>query len=180
MDISKLKWFYNKAPRFSPGDEVWIASNPVYWTSIRTIPVSLVNVDDENYLAWFGYYETDKVTTSMLPSVNPFEINDMYVFSTAKEAVTASKWTPIKFSDDEWLRLIGDRDIEDSIEEAELSPCCAEISDIRDMLFNVKRRKGVMEIDREMLINSIKNHGDFKVSQDSLLANLLKQLNFDD
>ena len=183
--LKNLKWAFEK-PVYKAGDEVWVISaiigqSKVNKTAVRKVPVNIC-YDDE--LRWDGWYDISLLTFpgDYLP---PSWIYHWYVFNNEKDAKKAAKWYSVDFTDEEWLKCIGDRkiphDLPGSIENCELVIGCVNdgTSDIRDLLIGCKENKGLMEIDRQRLENYINNCYNRPESLDnpkSLMSSLLKQL----
>lgn len=73
------------------------------------------------------------------------------------QAYVNERFVEVKnITEEEWLSAIGDRDSEDmySLDDSDLGVCCADISEIRDILLNCKKNHGLtrLEIDRLQLL----------------------------
>jgi hypothetical protein len=87
--------------------------------------------------------------------------DEMEIYPSKEEAERLTRKVAVEFSDEDWRDAIGlapgdDRASYD--EEAELGPCCANISEIRDMLFECAENKGLIVRDVERLQAMLDGH----------------------
>lgn len=83
------------------------------------------------------------------------------IYPSKDEAERLTRKVSVQFSDEEWREAIGlapgdDRSNYD--EEADLGPCCAHISAIRDLLFDCAENKGLIVRDVERLQALLDGH----------------------
>lgn len=82
------------------------------------------------------------------------------VFSDKKEAEEKAKFFKIDFNETVWLKAIGKRDEsednEDPIDESELGICCANISNVRDLLYKAYEFDGLVQFDIDQIIIDLK------------------------
>jgi hypothetical protein len=84
----------------------------------------------------------------------PYEI-----YSTEDEAKKLSSWFEVKgIRKRDWKTAIGDRKDDESLEEAELSRCCANISEARDLLLLCQKNSGLIQRDVNQLHYLLKGH----------------------
>jgi hypothetical protein len=83
------------------------------------------------------------------------------MYETKEAAEKDAKFTKVNFSEDDWFAAIGLKEGMDRLEydeECELPPCCANISDIRNALEEVRSNKGLIERHRCELQDLLNQH----------------------
>ena len=157
MKLLKLK--SEKEMRFKIGDRVWIIKekHPVE-ANIMSISFQLIKngKGEEPFLICIGYhlnqYNSDRYPLSA--EFYPYE-----VYPTQKLPNELAQWHPeTLLTTTEWKQAVGDRDDEASLEECELSPCCATISHIRDLLLKCENDSGLIERDVRRLRELLDSH----------------------
>ncbi len=87
---------------------------------------------------------------------------DFYV--DKDKATKASRFLAVIVDDETWKLAIGDQEVTDEnspyfTENSGLPPCCANISEVRDILLYCKRTSGLIVHDRDDLSGLIREHG---------------------
>lgn len=76
-----------------------------------------------------------------------------------KKTDELNEWHPVKgLTDEDWKKAIGNRDDFESLENCELSCCCAVISEIRDILLECQKNSGLIERDVRTLCQYLGEH----------------------
>ena len=88
------------------------------------------------------------------------------VFRTKEKAEEKAKFFPVCFGEEVWLKALGKRgelktidgepqwveEKEYDIENSELPSCCASISSVRDILYMAQEKKGLIQLDIDVII----------------------------
>ena len=184
-------------PKFELGKKVYVVLGPcrdsqgeitAYRTwalkdrddNIIVIP-NAVKLSIFTFADYFGDIEEDAV---------PFK----YLTDDEEQVKRWSKVHPVKCSDEDWFKAIGQRptfdemiesakeetyDSEDSLEESELGSCCADIAEIRTILIKCKEKKSLIGWEVEHL-QKVLNSCSHEMPEDApILKNILGQLNLD-
>ena len=79
----------------------------------------------------------------------------------SKQDETALKWLPVILTDRQWGQAIGDGDGHShwTYRGSELSVCCGQVADMRNLLIRCRGAKGLHLIDRDQLQLLIDAHG---------------------
>jgi hypothetical protein len=98
-----------------------------------------------------------------------------------KKAQEASKFLEAKLDEEAWRIAVGDRAVKDekspyNLKNCNLPPCCANISEARDILLYCKRNGGLIMHDRDKLKTLLFEGHDFKYNAQSPIAQIFKQL----
>ena len=80
-----------------------------------------------------------------------------------------------------WRIAVGDRDVQDenspySLENCNLSPCCADISEARDILLLCKKEGGLIVHDRDEMARYLFESHDFQYDAQSPIGKVFEQL----
>lgn len=135
-----------REPQFQVRDKVWIIAgrNPQE-DRVSAILLELCDAggDKQPVLICTGY----RLGTANLDSSDfSFRLNEVY--ATEELAGELAQWHPVSdLSEADWKQAIGDREDDASLEECELSRCCAVISAIRDLLLKCQEDGGLVERD---------------------------------
>jgi hypothetical protein len=102
------------------------------------------------------------------------------VYKTEAEAQELAVWHPVvRVSKKTWLKAVGTRERQRSIDESELFPCCTNISHVRDILLKCQRQKGLIERDVCELCELLgQYHPEMISTGNKNLWRILKQLGF--
>jgi hypothetical protein len=143
------------APRFGVNDTVWIiAAGKACKDEVNAINFEYAqNQARELVLFCTGYRLSHINGATNNGYYRPFEI-----YSSEAEAHELATWHAVTMTQKEWVRAIGSRQNEKSIDRCELAPCCANVSAIRDMLLRCQRDGGLMERDRQKLGHLLDEH----------------------
>jgi hypothetical protein len=102
---------------------------------------------------------------------------------TREEAEKSSRFLEVKLTEEEWRLAVGDRTIQDinspyNVENCKLPSCCANISEVRDILLYCKHKGGLIVHEKTPIPEYMKGHS-LDIKDDSILAKLFKQLEID-
>ena len=159
--------------KFQVRDKVWvIAGKDVQEDHVSAILFELC--DDGNKQSTFictGY----RLGFANLDSIDLlFSPNEIY--ESEELAKELAQWHPVSdFSEADWKQAIGDRRDDQSLDESELSRCCALISNIRDLLLKCQEDGGLIERDVRILRKLLKEH-EYPLPNGHRPANLDKVL----
>lgn len=143
-------------PKFNVGDRVWIIKEKkAVENFVTAILFELVSASPGR--------EPVLICTRYRLGMRNFEAKD-YQFGldevyTEEEVKELVKWHPVKgLAKEEWKKAIGGRDDAESLENCELSRCCAVISDTRDLLLKCQEEGGLIERDVRTLCQYLGEH----------------------
>lgn len=163
-----MEWLNGIRPDYRAGQEVWVVyvlapeSPRKVKSVVRTVPASYFNDGAREWLSWDGWY--DLSTFTWPENHPPTWAFKWYVFDNQRDATAAAKWWPCKFSDEEWLQAIGDRDIRDDRTGNIHEPGRCDLpigtvndgtSRIRSELSRCRKVGGMMNVDRLRLADMI-------------------------
>lgn len=101
------------------------------------------------------------------------------MYATEAQAMELAQWHPVSnLSEAEWEQAIGNREDDDSLEECDLSCCCATISAIRDLLLKCQENYGLIEREVRTLRQLLGEHeypmpnGERPVNLDKIIGQL--------
>ena len=160
-------------PQFSLGQKIWYINcrKEVDEDQIRAIDFKLVRHEGKDQLFCVGY---DLQTVNIDAPGLPFMPYDLY--ETKELADQLAVWHPItNMTDEQWEAAIGDRE-KGTAEDSELGICCADISEIRDLLITCRQDGGLMERDVQIISSLINNHDHDVVTTSEKCPNLQKIL----
>ena len=108
-------------------------------------------------------------------------IRERDFYDDQKKAQEASKFLEVTLDEEAWRIAVGDRKVKDekspyNLENCNLPPCCANISEARDILLYCKRNGGLIVHDREELRRNIFHGHDLRYDAQSPIAQIFKQL----
>ena len=142
MNLPKLE----REPQFQVRDKVWIiAGKDVQEDHVSSILFELRDVGNDKppVLICTGYRLGIANLDSSDWSFRPGE-----VYATEAQATELAQWHSVgDLPEADWKQAIGDREDDESLEECELSRCCAVISSIRDILLKCQEDGGLVERD---------------------------------
>lgn len=110
-------------------------------------------------------------------AVIPLELWEKDFYANLKKAETAAKFLAVKADEKTWKLAIGDRDDEDekspyNTGNCDLKPCCANISEARDILIYCRKNSGLLVHDRNELKRMFEGHGYGGNSLSKILSQL--------
>lgn len=137
-------------PKFKIGEKVWCINvgRRVESTEVLSIRFELFNEQGKELLVCRGY----NLRMLNLNTEDEHRNLDCWpakeVYATEHEAKVLAKLHAVEdVSEEDWTKAIGNPDDEESFEKSELTPCCAEISNLRDLLMKCRKNKGLIERD---------------------------------
>ena len=147
-------------PNFKVGDCVWtIQGKRVNAAKIVSIIFELcgAGADKPPVLIYTNYrldtynFDNDKFDTLFPP---------YRVYATKAEVEKLAKWHAVNnISEKEWKKALGNRDDESSLDTCEFQRCCANIADIRSLLYKCQKNGGLIERDVQNIRDGLKGHG---------------------
>lgn len=174
-----MEWYV--VPKFNVGQKVFVyIFSEVIEVNIR----SIVCETDQKFLYLKGY------TLDILDEKSFFRENELY--ADKEKIIDDYTWYNINLKNNEWMQLIGERDIGDTldklldeepipIEECELQVCCGGISADRDILRECCENDGFYKKDFTILVETLINSGHIDVINDSerfpIFAKIVSQCN---
>lgn len=175
---------------FSVGQKVWFVKNNgrEYNSGIIASILFIYNGDRSGGLRCERYYieDFDKEETFEagglkipVPFIEVF-VDNVYELEEMVKILT--EFHPVVgISEEEWLKAIGNYDDEGSIDKCDLPPCCASISQVRDILMDCKKEGGLVESRVRFLEYVLENsHGDYLEREvrntKSFIGNIYRQL----
>lgn len=148
----------NDAPQHNIGDSVWVISRrQPTMCNVLSIKLELCSSGKANdpVLLCMGYRLNTLNVDSKDWSFRPHE-----VYASKELAEKLAQWHPVSdLSEEEWKMAIGVRDDDESLEECELSRCCATISSARNILLKCQKDGGLIERDVQSLCALLSGHG---------------------
>lgn len=104
-------------------------------------------------------------------------------YSDKNKAQQASEFLEVNVEEEAWKLAIGDRSIEDEnspylLGNCNLSLCCANLSEARDILLYCKNNKGLVVHDRDELAGLLNGHGR-EYDRQSPIVGIFEQLKID-
>lgn len=165
---------------FKVGDKVYVVCRPghIEETKINAWEAGVIEEKDKEPIIIIkkarldiilidDYFIDQKIGTEF--------VHFKYLYKTKKEAEKEAKFYPVKnISDKMWYEAIGDRD--NDIEECELSSCCSNISDTRDLLIKCKKNKGLVGLEADWIKCLLESSGHADVGKRPVLKKIFKQL----
>ena len=102
-------------------------------------------------------------------------------YEDQKKAQDASRFLEVVLDEEAWRIAVGDRDVQDedspySLENCNLPPCCANISEARDILLYCKRNSGLIVHDRDEMARYLFEGHDFGYNAQSPIGKIFEQL----
>jgi hypothetical protein len=101
------------------------------------------------------------------------------LFADLEAATIASKPYRITADEETWRQAIGERDADEDSpyhhSNADLAPCCPNISNIRDLLMFAREVGGLVGYQRDALYQALKEHG-INLQPERSLSSILRQL----
>ncbi len=167
----EMKWLHE--PQFKMGQEVWVVTCRhgrvnVWKDRVVRLWVELFQEDLRHRFPDDSVFQTYGVLRGyVLGCYNMDDPNSLWHQEDLYPDEASAMWNAIfhkvELTDAEWLAAIGpeDRNFEDEEGEeieVELQKCCAQISNIRDILFECKENGGLMTRDVRRLQKALNNH----------------------
>jgi len=169
--------------KFELGDEIYAVCGPdnVVKSSIKYFQ-GLILKDRKKEIICFakqadiGTFIFDKYFNDIDNCMVPLK----YLTKNEEKALEWKKWYPVSMTE-EWLEAIGDRDKQEdevgNIEDGcELGICCANISEIRDVLYKCREKGGMIGWERENLQQRLDNSCHDKPETHTLLDKIFEQV----
>ena len=102
-------------------------------------------------------------------------------YEDQRKAQEASKFLEVILDEEAWRSAVGDREVQDenspySLENSNLPPCCANISEARDILLYCKRNGGLIVHDRDEMAGYLFEGHDFEYGAQSPIGKIFEQL----
>ena len=172
-----MKW-YDIKPKFKPDQSVFVVfydkKNNYHKSYISYIPVNYAIVDGEEFIFHQRLYRLSLVNIKR----DDWNWEESYLFETEEEAKENAIFHKIALTDNQWFQIIGNRKKENGLEDCELQPCCNNISLIRNKLLEIKKNKGILEVDRKIFQKYLLNHEPISnLKQTLLFKEVLEPLN---
>ena len=170
-------------PRFRIGQTIYVPQkNEAVKTTILGYNArvgeekgNLVGEISENHITYFVFVRRgdDSDFTSVVRA------GDFY--DDQKKAQEASKFLEVRLDEEAWRIAVGDRDSQDenspyNLENCNLPPCCANISEARDILLYCRRNSGLIVHDRDELTGLLFEGHDFEYDAQSPIEKIFEQL----
>ena len=161
--------------KYQPGDTVYAISpkGEIYDLRVRWVNARLIK--DEELFACLTSYECNSFNRFSEDIFDCTFYQDK-LYATEQDAEKDAKFIPVEFSEDDWYKAIGLKDGVNRIDydqECELSPCCAHISEIRNVLERVRENKGLIARERTILQELLDGHDSIKPSDAPKLFDIL-------
>ena len=158
-----------------PGDTVYAISpkGEIYQMRVRWINARVIN--DEELLVCLTSIECSQ-SNRFSNDIFDCTFTQDELYASEKDAEKDATFIPVEFSEDDWFKSIGLKDEVNRIEyyqECDLSPCCANISEIRDTLDRVRINKGLIARERTLLQEQLNGHDAIKPSNAPKLFDIL-------
>ena len=163
-------------PQFMPGDTVWAVQGPK--PKPEETKVNGVECVLFEELLCVGY------RLPLFYFVGEDGLGEYWpiykVFGSQEEAERICQWTEVDdITDEEWQQAIGDRE-DESHYDSELGPCCANISAIRDLLYQCWKHKGLPLRDIEHIkINLLSGHQETLEDPSPILKKIWESLHLE-
>ncbi len=170
-------------PSFEIGQKVFVVLGPdkYIFTSVRSINCILGLSETGSCMLYIPKYEFSNI---FFPNEyfdeleESIGIGEYRIFEKESEAKSMSSFIKVSISEQDWDNAIGNRENEETIEECELSPCCFQISEVRDILLRCKKHGGLtkLEIGNISWIESALTENNNNKEKSPLLYNILEHL----
>ena len=183
MKQKRFSFHEEHHPSFEIGQKVFIVLGPDKYisTHVRSINCILGPSGSVNCMLYIPKYEFSNI---LFPneyfdeSEELVGVGEYRIFTKESEAKDRSLFINIDIDKVEWDEAVGDRENEETIEECELSPCCSQISEIRDILLKCKKYGGLtrLEIENAEWIEKVLLEHNQDKERSPLLYKILEQL----
>ena len=170
-------------PRFAIGQRIYVPQkNDVVESPILGYDARIEQEDGKLLGGITGYHIQNYVSVrrgddSDFTSV--IRAGDFY--EDKKKAQEASRFLEVILDEEAWRIAGGDRDSQDenspyNLENCNLPPCCANISEARDILLYCKRNSGLIVHDRDEMTRYLFEGHDFEYDAQSPIGKIFEQL----
>jgi len=169
-------------PRFNIGQKIYVPErNRVLETTIYGYE-AIISEENGNLLGGVSGYSIEHLVSIRRGSdsdiTNVVRARDFY--EDKDKAKEASKFLEVKVDEETWKIAIGDREAEDenspyNLQNCNLSICCADISEARDILIFCRKYNGLIAHDRNELADLVNGHG-FNYDTQSPIGRIFEKL----
>jgi len=192
-----------RKPLFKIGQKVYIPqkrtvdeNGEVLRTEIRNYQIEAA-VQDNKLIGGVMEYGIDRmaIIRSGETDKGTFWVSALHIYDNFKDAEKACQFLKVEADEETWKKAIGfyetrvikskkegeeDYEYEDrNIDDADLAPCCGNISGARDILFYCKEEGGLMVHDQRQLVHLLNEHDDFDLTKPvEPLVYILEQLEY--
>lgn len=161
IEVNGQRWFNAKGmyPEYKTGDQVFI-----YCQVNKEISKTEVLA----YVSETFFDENAPISRLLSYRLRRINLDDQYgnwtpdyIYSTKEDAEKQTKFFPVTLTEQEWFDAIGlkkDSDRTNYDENCELQPCCAVVSEMRDVLFDCLLDGGLINQDIKILEDIFNKH----------------------
>jgi hypothetical protein len=178
-ELKQLTVGWLREPKYALGQKVWTNDgNGIDETEVMYHIVKMAECEDDGAKVTYAVIQRYVLRQFNVDSDDTYWGEDE-IYPSRDEAERLTTKVPVKFSQDDWMAAIGLNSKSDRIhydEEAELGPCCANISEIRDMLYKCCKDGGLITRDVEALQRMLDNHEPATKSMCPTLYKILKKI----